>query len=81
MHPGWADWEKMAKTDMRARERTLYVEVAASGAPMTPEGVAEAEATQWVTAMSGLFSTLGSAWLQSLDDDLAEAEGHASTTI
>jgi hypothetical protein len=79
--PGWADLEKMAKTDMRARERSLYVEVSASGAPMTPEGVAEAEATKWVTAMSGLFSTLGKAWLQSLDDDLAEAEGQASTTV
>jgi hypothetical protein len=48
---------------------------------MTPEGVAEAEATKWVTAMSGLFSTLGKAWLQNLDDDLAEAESQASTTI
>lgn len=48
---------------------------------MTPEGVAEAEATKWVTAMSGLFSALGSAWLQSLDDDLAEAESQAAMTI
>lgn len=81
MHSGLADLEEWARTDMRPRERTLYVEVSASGAPMTPEGVAEAEATRWVTAVSGLFSTLGSAWLQSLDGDLAEAEGRASKTI
>lgn len=68
-------------TDMRARERTQYVEVSASSAPMTPEGVAESEATKWITAISGLFSALGSAWLQSLDVDLAEAESQAATTI
>lgn len=65
----------MARADMRARERVLYVEVASDGAPMTPEGVTETESRDWVSGMRDLFLTLGIAWRRGLDDALAEAQG------
>jgi AbiV family abortive infection protein len=71
--PGFDDLEAMAKSDMRARERVLYVEVAPSGAPVTPAGVSEAEASSWVSAMVSLFAGLGNAWYGGLNDALAEA--------
>ena len=44
---------------------------------MTPAGVSEAEAIAWVSGMSGLFSTLESAWRAALDEALAEADSQS----
>lgn len=64
-----------ALDDMKARGRVLYVEVADDGSPMTPEGVAEHEARQWVEGMARNFIRLAPAWRNGLDDDLAVAWG------
>jgi AbiV family abortive infection protein len=71
---GFQNVREMAKEDMRARERALYVEVAPSGAPMTPEGVDEGEARKWVSAMVRWFGLLGAVWRQALDDALTRAQ-------
>ncbi len=71
--PGFEDLKALARSDMRARERVLYVEVAPSGAPMTPEGVGEDEARVWLSAMIKYSVSLGSVWRSGLDDALAVA--------
>lgn len=75
---GWNDLEAVAKSDMRARERALYVEVHDSGVPMTPEGVSFEEARMWVEGMARFFATLGNAWQEGLDVALEEARGGKS---
>lgn len=55
---GVSSLREMAGEDMKARERVLYVEVAPSGEPMTPEGVGEGEACSWVSGMRDFFATL-----------------------
>jgi hypothetical protein len=65
----------MAREDMKARERVLYVGISDPGAPMTPNGVSEAESRSWVSGMVAHFVRLGAIWRGSLDDDLAKALG------
>jgi AbiV family abortive infection protein len=65
-----ANMVEVAKSDMRARERVLYVDLTDSGDPMTPAGVAEAEAELWVSGIAGLFSQLARAWRDGLDEAL-----------
>jgi AbiV family abortive infection protein len=67
---GYTDLRAMARVDLQARERVLYVEVASSGKPMTPEGVDEAEAAQWVTAIGQHLATMARVWSKGLDDAL-----------
>jgi len=69
--PGIRTFTELALSDMRARERTLYVEVASSGVPMRPEDVSEEEARSWVSAMGRYFAMLAKVWAESLDDALA----------
>jgi AbiV family abortive infection protein len=71
--PPQTEFPAMAKEDMRARERALYVEVANTGQPMTPAGVNAQEAYLWVSGMIGIFRTFRKAWIAVLDDALAEA--------
>jgi hypothetical protein len=48
---------------------------------MTPEGVAEDEARQWVSRMRDLFMTLGVAWRRALDDPLAQAQATVTQSV
>lgn len=73
--PGYDDLTAVAAEDMRARERALYVEVAPSGQPMTPEGVIEAEARVWLSAMIAHFAMLARVRRSALDEELARARG------
>jgi AbiV family abortive infection protein len=68
------DLEEIAKEDMRARERTLYVDVDSSGIPRTPMGVKDEDAREWVSGMAELFLTFEKVWPSGLADALAEAE-------
>lgn len=71
------DIDRMARGDMTARERALYVEVASSGVPMTPEDLSEEDLRTWLTAMADHFATMAGAWRSSLDDYRDQALGTA----
>jgi AbiV family abortive infection protein len=73
MPPGFDDLVAVARNDIDARERVLYVEVAPNGAPMTPEGVSEDEARRWVTTMVGYFAGIAGPWRHTLEDALEDA--------
>jgi AbiV family abortive infection protein len=60
----------VAKSDMRDRERVLYVGVNNSGAPTTPADVSEKQARLWLEGMAGWFLQLAGVWRTALDDAL-----------
>jgi AbiV family abortive infection protein len=71
LQQGLGDLDAVAKSDMRDRERTLYVEVDSSGGPRTPGDVSEDQARLWVEGMTGWFLQLAGVWRSALDDALA----------
>jgi AbiV family abortive infection protein len=53
--PGHSSVHEMAVEDIKARDRVLYVEIAPTGEPMSPEGVDEDHARMWVAGMRDFF--------------------------
>jgi AbiV family abortive infection protein len=70
---GFPSLKAVAKQDMRARDQSLYVEVASSGKPRTPADVGEDEIREWLKVMIGYFAMLERVWREGLDDVLAAA--------